>query len=82
MPDELARAFDNLVDLLVPGGVMVITIKLSHLRPEQRLIRRWSKGSNRFVQYMLRRHSSLQFCGIKWLLQNKNERCCLFRKSK
>ncbi len=81
MPDELARSFDNLVDLLVPNGVMVITIKLSHLRPEQRLIRRFSKGSNRLVKYFAERHPSLQFVGIKWLLQNKNERCVVFRKS-
>jgi hypothetical protein len=31
LPDELARSFDNMVDLLAPGAVMVITIKLSHV---------------------------------------------------
>lgn len=82
LPDELARSFDDMVELLAPGAVMVITIKLSHLRPEQRQIRRFSKGSNRMVKYMLRTHPSLHFEGIKWLLQNKNERCVVFRKSK
>ena len=80
LPDELARSFDNLVELLVPGGVMIITIKLSHLRPEQRAARKFSKGSNRLIKYFAQTHPSLQLVGLKWLLQNKNERCIVFRK--
>ena len=78
-PDELARCFDDLIPFLGSGGMMIITIKLTHLRPEQRYIRRYSKGANRLVKYILEHHP-VELVGLKWLLQNKNERTVVFRK--
>jgi 23S rRNA C2498 (ribose-2'-O)-methylase RlmM len=79
MPDELARCLDDMVPFLREGGLMVVTIKLSHLRAEQRYVRRYSKGSNRMIQYFLKKHP-VELVGMKWLLQNKNERCVVFKK--
>lgn len=78
-PDELARCLDDMIPFLVKGGLVIVTIKLMHLRPEQRLVRKYSRGSNRLVKHFVEKHG-MELVGVKWLLQNKNERTAVFRK--
>ena len=74
---DARRQFEHFFSF--PFSAHRILSQLTHLRPEQRYIRKWSKGSNRLVKYFLENHP-VEFVGIKWLLQNKNERCVVFKR--
>ena len=80
LPDELARCFEGLVPMLVSGGYVIVTIKLSHLRPTLQMARGYAKGCRRFLSYFATAYPHLKPVGnVKWLLQNKNERCAVFK---